>query len=406
MDDRAALSWLSRSAGCGATPDEFAAALVRGAAGELERLVDLGPAADLDDPWDDDALPYDPKDRTARFVAMDGWITLMVGSSRPLVERMAWFWHGHFVSSLDKVRAARSMVDQARLFRRGGLGSYLELVRSVATDPAMLVYLDGRTSTADAPNENFARELMELFTLGVGNYTEADVQAAAAALSGWTVDREGQAVFRPRRHDDTVRPLLGAPVHDVDSVVGAVLEHPEAARFVTRELCRALLGRADDDLVTALVTGPASTLELAPLVRSILELGIAGTRSTVVLEPVRWLAICLRATGATLGTRPRLTALRAAGQLPMMPPNVAGWPGGEAWFGSSTVVARANLAAAVAAATDPGHPTMIATDPDDLSLQLGLAEPFGPSTAAVLRRASSPEHRLALALSSPEGCLS
>ena len=108
----------------------------------------------------------------------------MVASPQPLVERMAWLWHGHFVSVFDKVKVGRLMVDQIRLFRSLGLGAFPDLLRAVTIDPAMMWYLDLRTSTGTEPNENFAREVLELFTLGVGNYAEADVQAGAKALTG------------------------------------------------------------------------------------------------------------------------------------------------------------------------------------------------------------------------------
>jgi hypothetical protein len=163
VDDLAAVAWLHRRAGFGLTEAALASAAVRGPVAELDRL--LSPlAGPIPDDWDDRQLPIDPTNAPARRYAIDHWISRLVATRQPLAERLAWLWHGHFVSALDKVRVAKLMVDQIRLFLRAGLGAFPALVAAVAVDPGMLVYLDGRQSTAAAPNENFARELMELFT--------------------------------------------------------------------------------------------------------------------------------------------------------------------------------------------------------------------------------------------------
>ena len=225
----------------------------------------------------------------------------------------------------------------------------------------MLVYLDGRESTGRAPNENFARELMELFTLGVGHYGEPDVKAAAAALTGWrlTLRAEG-ATLVPARHDDRPQRYLGVDgVHDVPTVVAALAAQPALPTFIAGMVATELLGVADEETVGKLAaTFTASGLRIDALVRATLEAGLAGASGKVVLGPVPWLVMAQRFTGASLGPGPRLLGLRAAGQLPMLPPNVAGWPGGPAWFASATVVGRANLAAAVAAATADGQPAL------------------------------------------------
>ena len=407
MDDRRAVAWIHRRAGFGLHPDELDAAAARGPAAELDRLFGQAgqpPAAD----WDDAQLPLDPKDPKARIYAIQQWLDLMVGTQQPLVDRMAWLWHGHFVSAADKVRVARFMVGQIRLFRRAGLGSFPDLVSSVAVDPAMLVYLDGRESTGRAPNENFARELMELFTLGVGHYGEPDVKAAAAALTGWrlTLRAEG-ATLVPARHDDQPQRYLGVDgVHDVSTVVAALAAQPALPTFIAAMVATELLGVADEGTVGRLAaTFTTSELRIDALVRATLEAGLAGATGKVVLGPVPWLVMAQRFTGASLRPGPRLLGLRAAGQLPMLPPNVAGWPGGPAWFASATVVGRANLAAAVAAATVDGQPALeaAASGAPALADALGLPDPgFGPATAAVLADARTPRQRLALALTSPE----
>ncbi|MEI7548607.1 MAG: DUF1800 family protein, partial [Actinomycetota bacterium] len=354
MNTRDEVVWLHRRAGFGLPADALATAVGRGSSAELGRL--LTPAA-VPDPWDDSRLPIDPQDRPSKTYAIGGWLEAMVATRAPLVERMAWAWHGHFVSALDKVRIARLMVEQVRLFRSAGLGSFRDLLRSVTIDPAMLLYLDLRTSTGEQPNENYSRELLELFTLGEGNYTEDDVKAGATALTGWTIDRDTGAVqLRPRRHDDTAQHYLGFDrVHDLDTLVGAVMAHNAMPRWIAGALAWELLGVADGDLVARLADGfAASGFDVRTLVGEVLQAGLDGATAPIVLAPVPWYVIARRVTGAAPDPRPVLLLLRMAGQLPMLPPSVAGWPSGAAWFASSSLVARADLAALVAAATPAG----------------------------------------------------
>ena len=161
--------WLHRRAGFGLSSDRQREVTDRGVDSELESmLATVEPTEALAtsiDPWDNDLLPFDPRDRESRSYAIDSWLNHLVVTDQPLVDRLAWLWHGHFVSSLEKVKVARYMVDQVRLFRAKGFGSFVELLRAVTIDPAMMDYLDLRTSTGSDPNENYAREMMELFTL-------------------------------------------------------------------------------------------------------------------------------------------------------------------------------------------------------------------------------------------------
>lgn len=411
MDDRAAVSWIHRRAGFGLAQPDLEAAAARGAAIEIERLLapDAVSEAAAADPWSDADLPIDIKDRQAAIQSIKTWLDHMTATNAPLVDRMAWLWHGHFVSALDKVKIARLMVDQIRLFRSTGLGSFAELLRAVTIDPAMLLYLDGTDSTADHPNENYGREVLELFTLGLGTYTEDDVKAGAAALTGWKVRRgQGIAEFVARRHDDTSRTYLGVDgVHDVDTVVAAIMGHDALAGSIARMLAGEILGTTDDGVVAPLAaTFAANDFDIATLVRATLEAGVAGQSRPIVLAPVPWLVIAQRVTGATTKGKVLLTGLRTAGQVPMTPPNVAGWPSGAAWFGSSTIVARATLAAAVAAGAPADNPARQAADSDDLdrlAAALGLPDPtFDAASSAALAATAQGVERLALALCTPE----
>jgi uncharacterized protein (DUF1800 family) len=323
---------------------------------------------------------------------------------------MAWFWHGHFVSGIDKVNYPALMVQQLRTYRSLALAPFPQLLRAATVDAAMLVYLDGATSTGTSPNENYGRELLELFTLGIGNYTEADVQAGARALTGWTVSRHNaKSQFVRRRHDDASQTYLGATgVHDVDSVVDAVTKHPQCAQFVAGKLARAILGTTvDQSLVNQFSTEFSSSgLDTRVLVGSILRAGANGKGVESVNEPVPWLVSAQRATGAQISAARRLGGLRAAGQLPLHPPNVAGWPMGTTWFGASTVVARYGLASALVQGTPHSNAASVAArafELDALADALGRPNGFSAPTQAALSQVKGDGRGvLALALASPD----
>ncbi len=402
MDDDASIRWLHRRAGLG-----LAAGSSPGDGAVLDALV--APAVSDPDPWD--GLTLDPQD-DGRRQAIVAWILHLLTAQDTYRARRTLMLHGWLVSALDKVVQPTLMVEQIRLLDSQGGGSYPALLRAITVDPAMLVYLDGRTSTGRSPNENYGRELMELFALGVGEYDEADVRAAAAALTGWVVrSRIGDAQFVPSRHDPTPQTLVGVTgVDDVASVVDALVGHPAHVPFVARRIVReylgdpAVLADAVEEVGAAYAT---SGLRLDDAISTALRIGMAGTSTRLVLAPMPWLAISVRATGAAPAQLARVASrtIRQMGQLPMLPPNVGGWPSGTAWFGSSSLVARSHVAAELAAATGPDAPIAVAAadaDLDTMAEQLCLAEPFGPATTAALAAAQDPTERLTLALLSPE----
>ncbi|MEY2459457.1 MAG: hypothetical protein QOG30_1287 [Acidimicrobiaceae bacterium] len=425
--DRETVALLHRRAGWGLAPGELDARLGDGVAATIDRLVepDNHGVPPSPDPWAGvDLTPNRPgpnatqaekqqarqADRQQAETAIAAWLDHLASTPRPLEEWMAWFWHGHFVSGLDKVKVPLLMVQQLRTYRSLAFAPFPELVRAATTDPAMLLYLDGGTSTGSQPNENYGRELLELFTLGIGNYGEADVQAGAKALTGWTIDRRtGNSSFAAARHDNTAQRYLDVDnVHDVDTVVAAVTAHPACAPFVAGKLARTILGASvDDALVHDLATTfAASGLDTRVLVRAILEAAASGRAQPTFVQPVPWLVAAERATGSTPPGRLRLAGLRAAGQVPMLPPNVAGWPLGPVWLGASTVVARYNLASALAASTPADNPALAAAAAFDLdALADSLARPDGFANAtrsALTQVKADPRSVLALALASPE----
>jgi uncharacterized protein (DUF1800 family) len=425
--NRLAIAWLHRRAAWGLAPGELDERLADGVNTTIDRLLDPDgagvPAAS--DPWTsvDLSVPKSGRNpstaqkaqirqqvRRQGMAVIDAWLDHLVSTPRPLQDWMTWFWHGHFVSGLDKVKLPSLMVQQLRTFRALALAPFPQLVRAATIDSAMLQYLDGDTSTGEQPNENYGRELLELFTLGLGNYTEDDVQAGARALTGWTVPRTGgPSQFVAARHDNATQQYLGLDnVHDVDTVVAAVISHPKCAPFIAGELAKAILGPSvDPGLVAQLASDyAASQLDTRELVRAILEAGSLGHGVEAVNEPVPWLVAAQRATGGAIPTDQRLRLLRAAGQLPLYPPNVAGWPSGTTWFGASTVVARYDLAGLIVKNVPDGNPSLAAArtfDLDALADTLGHPEGFTPATKSVLSQLKGdPQGVLALALCSPD----
>ena len=197
----------------------------------------------------------------------------MLATDQPLTERMVLFWHNHFTSSFQKVRYPAALLRQNALFRREALGNFATLLKDVARDPAMLIYLDGMRSVARQPNENFARELLELFTLGEGHYSEADIKAAARAFTGWTVDREtGEFRSRDHEHDDGEKTFLGQTGRfDGEQIIAILLRHPRTAETIVEKLWREFVSlKPDPAEVKRLAASFRNGYEIKPLMRSIL----------------------------------------------------------------------------------------------------------------------------------------
>lgn len=417
MNDREKIAWLYRRVGFGLAPGQLDQLEATGPARVLEALIDPDahgvPVAP--DPWAGlDFSDFDPKqNRRYLPVLVGSWLKAMASTPRPLHEWIRWFWHGHFVSTFGVVKHPQLMVNQLAMLGREGLGDFKTLLRSVSTDAAMLVYLDGVDNRKGAVNENYGRELLELFGLGIGNYTEDDVRAGAEALTGWVIDRgTGSARLAPRRHDDTPRSYLGRTgVHDVDTVVDAVVGHQACARFITGKLGRAILGPSADIGLLDRLAGEfrAGGLSILSLVRSLLDAGLDGASTPMVMAPVPWLAGAIRSTGVDADSALRTVGagLVPAGQLPLEAPNVAGWPGGRNWLTSSATVARFNMASGISSITATGSAAMSAASTGDsrkLADVLGHPEGFGPATQDALAQVarSGGTSVLSIALASPE----
>ncbi len=285
--------------------------------------------------------------RAQRQALLAWWVDEMIHTPSPLTERMVLFWHGHFTTSARKVKAPALLYAQNALLRRHALGDFGALLREVARDPAMLIYLDGARNRRRAPNENFAREVMELFTLGEGHYTEDDVKQAARAFAGWSVDRRtGRFVERPRWRDPGPKTVLGHTGDlDGDDVVDRLLAHPRTAEHVIEKLWVHFVSPTPD---AAAVRAVAADFRhhrrvdraLAALLRTD-AFWAPANRGALVKSPVVLVAGTLRQFGVAPPEAKRLRRLLASmGQVPFLPPTVKGWPEGTGWIGSATLLAR------------------------------------------------------------------
>jgi uncharacterized protein (DUF1800 family) len=328
---------------------------------ETRREATLAPPAFVNDPF----VPYyrvrqmSVEDRMAaqRQLFQQGlelrawWLREMLATPSPLTERMTLFWHNHFATSQQKVRASQLMYNQNVLLRREALGNFATLLHAVSRDPAMLVYLDNAGSRRQAPNENFAREVMELFTLGEGHYGENDIKEAARAFTGWSIDRDsGEYKYRPFFHDGGEKTVLGKTGRfDGDEVIDILLSRPETSQFIAAKLWREFVSPTPD---AAQVKRLAAVLresryEVKPLMRALLlsdAFWSPANRASLIKSPVDLVVGTLRTFEIRpLDLRPAVLATAVLGQNPFSPPNVKGWPGGEAWITSSTLLGRKQL---------------------------------------------------------------
>jgi len=281
------------------------------------------------------------------------WIRRMIGTPRPLEEKLVLFWHGHLTSGIREVQNARFMFDQNNLFRRFASGNYRELLLRVAADPAMLRYLNNASNVARQPNENFARELLELFTLGEGHYSERDVKEVARAFTGWSIDpRTGAFTYNPRDHDDGVKILFGRYGRfQGTEVIDIILEQPQAARFMADKVWRWLAGTAPGEPLLAAMAAELrrSRFEVKPLIENILlsdAFYAPEVRWAMVKSPVDLVVGTCRLLEIDLYNAAEMTrALKMMGQQLFQPPNVKGWDGGVAWINTATLFERYNFAA-------------------------------------------------------------
>jgi hypothetical protein len=281
-------------------------------------------------------------------IAQAFWLYRMIASDRPAEEKLTLFWHGHFATANYKVKSPTLMTRQMDTLRRLAFGRFDDLLLALARDPAMLLWLDNRYNRKAAPNENFARELLELFTLGPGAYTEADVQAAARAFTGWHLDGD-QFLFRPEEHDDGPKTFLGQTGNwNGEDILRQLAAHPATARHLATRLLRFyLMDPPAEDAVAALAQvyleqDHRLDAMLDRLFRSRLFYHPDAYRA-LVRSPVELVVGTIRLLDANTNRDLALPALARLGQELFNPPDVRGWEGGETWLNAVTLLERANF---------------------------------------------------------------
>jgi uncharacterized protein (DUF1800 family) len=276
------------------------------------------------------------------------WIEEMLATDQPLVERMVLFWHNHFTSSLNKTRYPGALYWQNDLFRSHAFGNFATLLKAVARDPAMLLYLDGVRNVSRQPNENFARELLELFTLGEGHYSEDDIKAAARAFTGWGIDRtSGRFAFREQDHDNGEKTFLGQTGRfGGEEIVAILLKHPRTAETIVEKLWHEFVSLKPDapEIKRLAASFRTGGYEMKPLLR---ELFLSASfrdpdnRAALIKSPVDLVIGTVRVLGLPVQEKTRLSRMmQTLGQTLFNPPNVKGWTGGEAWITTYTLLQR------------------------------------------------------------------
>jgi uncharacterized protein (DUF1800 family) len=348
-----AVAHLLRRAGFGGTPAEIAALAPLDIKVIVDKVVDPGRARSLAPPplLADTAAGY-----WDRYVAMSStWLERMrtAGVGDALVEKLTLFWHGHFCSSLDKVGDHQALWDQNDLLRTKGLGSFRDLAQAVAVDPAMLRYLDNDKNVKGSPNENFARESMELFTLGVNQYTQDDVVAGARAWSGHGIGKDQRYAFSANRHDSGPKTLFGITRNwdgpDVLDEITLGSKKQVSARFIATELWSFLAYPDPEPAVIDAVVASylASNLSIAALVKAMFlrpEFYGARAKGALVRSPVEYVVTGMKGTGLGCDVAHPEWWLEGMGQQPFYPPNVSGWRQNGYWVSASAQWAKADYA--------------------------------------------------------------
>ena len=327
------------------------------------------------------------------------WVHRLAHSSQPLKEKLVLFWHGHFATELQKVDNPFAMQQQNELFRQKGLGRFADLMLEVAKNPAMLRYLDNNRNVKGKPNENFARELVELFTIGVhGGYTEHDVQESARAFTGWTFQTGNRDkpeendrftnptfVFNKKNFDGGEKTYLGQSGKLTgEDIVRIVTAHPSTAKFIITKLWKFFVGDtiSPNDLAELTALWNSSGGEIAVLLRAIFKSEVfyaKANRHGLIKSPVEYAIGMLRSSSARLALEQSLGiwgAMRVMGQTLFEPPNVKGWDGGSDWVSDTTLLNRLNLVGGVTQRRLPAQlrkdqaaPPTVLTLPSGSSLQ-------------------------------------
>jgi uncharacterized protein (DUF1800 family) len=354
--DSGTLGWTQREAThllwrtqFGASKEDIERVLAAGLEQTVERIVTPQP----------ESQSFQRSDHLLRQIAQDTgsildlkawWINRMLHSANPLVERMSLFWHNHFATSNVKVRSVRHMAAQNDLIRGEALGSFSALLSGMARDVAMLIWLDGNANRKRHANENFAREVMELFALDVGHYSELDISEAARAFTGWHV-RQDRYWFNRRQHDEGAKTVLGRTGNlDGDDVIALCLAQPACPRFLAHKLLHLFVTtEPSEEALSALASRIRRyDFHMAPVLRDLFASQLffsQSARHALIKSPTDFVLGIFRSTGSSANLQQITRHLARLGQDLFAPPTVKGWEGGRLWISSSSLLQRSNLVA-------------------------------------------------------------
>lgn len=340
------LLWRTQS---GATPAEVDRATGDGLQATVKRLIN--PQAESENFRATESVLHQSATASRSIGALKNWwLYRMLHSANPLAERMALFWHNHFATSNAKVRSARHMAAQNQLIRQHALGSFRDLLSAMARDVAMLKWLDSNANRKRQPNENFAREVMELFALGVGNYSEHDIKEAARAFSGWHVRKE-EFWFNKTQHDDGEKSVFGKSGNfGGDDIIQLCLAHPACPRFLARKLLAAFVAPNPDKATTEALAQRirAHDFDMAKTMSELLQSRAffdPGARRAIIKSPVDLVVGAYRALGNRAKLPQSVQLMADLGQDLFEPPTVKGWEGGRLWINATSMLQRTNFAA-------------------------------------------------------------
>jgi len=307
------------------------------------------------------------------------WVSKMINTDNPLREKITLFWHGHFACRNNNPMYAQQLNN---IQREHGLGSFRTLLIEVSKSPAMLQYLNNQQNKKGKPNENFARELMELFTLGRGNYNEADIKESARAFTGWTYDKDGTFFFRKNQHDDGTKTFFGKTGNfEGEQIIDIILEKPETATFISRKIYKFFVNDQPNEVHVKELADHfyQSKYNTAALMRKMFTSDWFYSPENVgtkIKSPAEFLVGLSREFFVTYNKPQVLIQLQSSlGQYLFNPPNVAGWPGGQNWIDSSSLMLRMRI------------PSLVLNDGEiDFS---GKADPEDEAVIALSRTATT-----------------
>jgi uncharacterized protein (DUF1800 family) len=378
LTERRRIAHLLRRAGFGATAEETAAYSQIGFDAAVQRLLDYQSVPN--DQVDSQVAVMEGQLDMTRLPSIQAiWMYRILNTSRPLEEKMTLFWHNHFATANFKVGNPQAMYAQSALFRTNALGNFRDLLYGVSRDPAMLRWLDSNSNRKASPNENYARELMELFTMGVGNYSEQDVRESARAFTGWFYDRNQGFVFNRNQHDFAQKTFLGRTGEwDGDNIVSIILDQPVTAEFMARKFFSFFVYDNPTPSTVAhladMFRGSGySTKELMRAILTSPEFSSDEAYHSVVKSPIDYLVGTMKAIGIGEYSREAVGQVQRMGMALYNPPDVSGWDWGTDWIGAATLLERLN--AANSFSTARGDNAKYGLDPAALVRKFGARNP-------------------------------